>query len=435
MVLGKNGTEVVTRDDQRSGFVFNPATEKIEKSNEITVRVKTGDRTDYEHDQEDSFQLYVKYSPPEKEEETAVGTGSDFQIPILALGLGLLRDDQKAEFDVGDLHMEAEASGDYQLRIKTSQDGITFSESGNTLDIGVKSFADSVEDIVNKIDSDRFSVKNQAKTADGSLDIEKIEWNIGGLKIEATVPGASDLSDYDQNLSIVSFPEWKDIMWFKDEKVKVTNPDGTVQYYVANTDFVSTKPSPTSSEWDLSDDSPGASDWAGFHIYVGDPTTVTAEEIVAAQDTFDLFNFEITASGSGGLGLSELIVSEDWGDYFYTDSATAVIDTSGYFGSALNLNDAESAQRAVENLSREISELAEQVDKLSQNMSKVSLAEEHYGRQIAIRKDIGPNLTEEVIQEESLKLKEIEILRNYHMSLLHKVMRVNEDMVRMLVLK
>ena len=75
------------------------------------------------------------------------------------------------------------------------------------------------------------------------------------------------------------------------------------------------------------------------------------------------------------------------------------------------------------------------MDKLSQNMSKVSLAEEHYGRQIAIRKDIGPNLTEEVIQEESLKLKEIEILRNYHMSLLHKVMRVNEDMVRMLVLK
>ena len=126
MVLGKNGTEVVTRDDQRSGFVFNPATEKIEKSNEITVRVKTGDRTDHEHDQEDSFQLYVKYSPPEKEEETAVGTGSDFQIPILALGLGLLRDDQKAEFDVGDLHMEAESAGEYTLRIETQQ-GITFS--------------------------------------------------------------------------------------------------------------------------------------------------------------------------------------------------------------------------------------------------------------------------------------------------------------------
>ena len=199
MVLGKNGTEVVTRDDQRSGFVFNPATEKIEKSNEITVRVKTGDRTAHEHDHEDSFQLYVKYSPPEKEEETAVGTGSDFQIPILALGLGLLRDDQKAEFDVGDLHMEAEASGDYQLRIKTSQDGITFSESGNTLDIGVKSFADSVEDIVNNIESDRFQA-----SGNGSLNIDKVEWNIGGLKIEATIPDATDPSEYDKrSLNII----------------------------------------------------------------------------------------------------------------------------------------------------------------------------------------------------------------------------------------
>ena len=71
---------------------------------------------------------------------------------------------------------------------------------------------------------------------------------------------------------------------------------------------------------------------------------------------------------------------------------------------------------------------------MTQNMSKVSLAEDHVGRQIAIRKDIGPNVTEEVLQEESIRLKELEILRNYHISLLHKVMRVNEDMVRMLVL-
>ena len=137
------------------------------------------------------------------------------------------------------------------------------------------------------------------------------------------------------------------------------------------------------------DNSPSASDWnmdSIINIYVSDATTVTAEDIVAVQNTFDIAGVEITASGSGSLGLSEPYVSEAWGDYFYTDSATAVIDTSGYFGSALNLNDAESAQRAVENLSREISELAEQVDKLTQNMSKVSMAEDHYGRQIATQR-------------------------------------------------
>ena len=42
--------------------------------------------------------------------------------------------------------------------------------------------------------------------------------------------------------------------------------------------------------------------------------------------------------------------------------------------------------------------------------------------------------TDNILKEEALNLKQIEILRNYSMSLLHKVMRVNEDMVRMLVL-
>ena len=83
---------------------------------------------------------------------------------------------------------------------------------------------------------------------------------------------------------------------------------------------------------------------------------------------------------------------------------------------------------------REISDLAEQVDKLTQNMSKVNLAYESSGRQLAIRKDLNLIDTDNILKEEALNLKQIEILRNYHMSLLHKVMRVNEDMVRMLVL-
>ena len=63
------------------------------------------------------------------------------------------------------------------------------------------------------------------------------------------------------------------------------------------------------------------------------------------------------------------------------------------------------------------------------------MSADHVNRQIAIRKDMGKEVTEEVLQGESIAIKEFEILRDYHMSLLHKVMRVNEDMVRMLVLK
>ena len=118
-----------------------------------------------------------------------------------------------------------------------------------------------------------------------------------------------------------------------------------------------------------------------------------------------------------------------------TIGASSYFTTSGNYGGALNLNDAESAQRAFENMTREISDLAEQVDKLTQNMSQVNLAHESSGRQLAIRKDLNLIDTDNILKEETLNLKQIEILREYHMSLLHKVMRVNEDMVRMLVLK
>ena len=364
-----------------------------------------------------------------------MGTGSDFQIPILALGLGLLRDDQKAEFDVGGLHLEAESAGEYTLRIETRQDSTSFQESGNELHLSVNSFAVDVDDLVNAISSDIFTASGT-----GSLEIDQVEWNVGGLKIEGSLPGSSNPEDFDEALEILAHPEWDpDIPWFEGEKVKVTNDtDGSVKYYLAIQDIEddpTTSPGLNGLEWAETNDAPIVTDWSGnLQIYIGDPTTITAEDIIAVKDEFDLANFDITVSGSGTLDLPSKPIKTGWADFFYEEGATAVFTTSGHYGEALNLNDADSAQRAVENLSREISELAEQVDKLSQNMSKVNLAEEHYGRQIAIRKDIGPNLTEEVIQEESIRLKEIEILRNYHMSLLHKVMRVNEDMVRMLVL-
>jgi len=430
-VLGKNGSTPITSNGE---YEFNPATEKIAKSNEITVRVKTGDRTAYEHDKEDSFQLIVNYRPPEEKDDLSVGDGGDFNIPILSLALGLLRDDQKTEFDVGGLHLESESAGEYTLRIETRQDSTSFQESGNELHLSVDSFAEDVAGLVSAINSDKFTASGT-----GSLEIDQVEWNVGGLKIEGTLPGSSNPGDFDEALEILAHPEWDpEIPWFEGEKVKVTNDtDGSVKYYLAiqDIDDDATSPDLNGAEWVVTDDAPIVTDWSGnLQIYIGDPTTITAEDIIAVKDEFDLANFDITVSGSGSLDLPSEPIKTGWADFFYEEGATAVFTTSGHYGEALNLNDADSAQRAFENISREISELAGQVDKLTQNMSKVSLAEDHVGRQIAIRKDIGPNVTEEVLQEESIRLKELEILRNYHISLLHKVMRVNEDMVRMLVL-
>ena len=86
-------------------------------------------------------------------------------------------------------------------------------------------------------------------------------------------------------------------------------------------------------------------------------------------------------------------------------------------------------------MAREISDLGDQVDTLAQNMSKINMSDDHVSRQLAIRKDMGSEYSDEVLQSETLKIQQFEILRDYHISLLHKVMRVNEDMVRMLVLK
>ena len=60
---------------------------------------------------------------------------------------------------------------------------------------------------------------------------------------------------------------------------------------------------------------------------------------------------------------------------------------------------------------------------------------DHLGRQFAIRKDLSTHSPDDIIEEEAIRMQEIEILRDYHISLLHKVMRVNEDMVRMLIIK
>ncbi len=434
-VIGKNGSTPITSNGE---YEFNPATEKIAKSNEITVRVKTGDRTAYEHDKEDSFQLIVNYRPPEEKDDLSVGDGGDFNIPILSLALGLLRDDQKTEFDVGGLHLESESAGEYTLRIETGHNSTSFQESGSELHLSVESFGNNVADLVSAISSDKFTA-----TGTGSLEIDQVEWNLGGLKIEGTLTGSSNPEDFDEPLEILAHPEWDpETPWLEGEKVKVTNDtDGSVKYYLAIQDIEDGAISPdlNGAEWIVTDDAPIVTDWNGnLQIYIGDPSTITAEDIIAVKDEFDLANFDITLSGSGSLDLPpepiETVVDNGWADFFYREGATAVFTTSGHYGEALNLNDADSAQRAFENISREISELAGQVDKLTQNMSKVSLAEDHVGRQIAIRKDIGPNVTEEVLQEESIRLKELEILRNYHISLLHKVMRVNEDMVRMLVL-
>ena len=72
--------------------------------------------------------------------------------------------------------------------------------------------------LLNKIDSDRFQA-----SGNGSLNIDKVEWNIGGLKIEATIPDATDPSEYDKrSLNIISFAEWSPmVVGLKMRKLKL----------------------------------------------------------------------------------------------------------------------------------------------------------------------------------------------------------------------
>jgi hypothetical protein len=288
---GAGGSGSWNRASEYDKLETEKASENIAMSNNLTVRVLQGERnlgadSGRPVDDEDSYQLKVHYRPPEKDETETVGGESDLQVPILALGLGLLRDSQKVEFDVGGLHLEAESAGTFKLDIirDPSLSEVTVKESGFTIQIKVPDYSTPVEDIVTKV------------------------------------------NDYGGRFS---------------------------------------------------------------------------------------------ASGSGSLGINSRKIESN----------------TGYYGKAISFSNAEEAQRAFENMTREISDLAEQVDQLAQNMSKVNMSADHVNRQIAIRKDMGKEVTEGVLQGESIAIKEFEILRDYHMSLLHKVMRVNEDMVRMLVLK
>ena len=288
---GAGGSGSWNRASEYDKLETEKASENIAMSNNLTVRVLQGERnlgadSGRPVDDEDSYQLKVHYRPPEKDETETVGGESDLQVPILALGLGLLRDSQKVEFDVGGLHLESESAGTFKLDIirDTSLSVVTVKEFGFTIQIKVPDYSTQVEDIVKEVN------------------------NYGG---------------------------------------------------------------------------------------------------------------RFSASGSGSLGINSRKIESN----------------TGYYGKAISFTNAEDAQRAFENMTREISDLAEQVDQLAQNMSKVNMSADHVNRQIAIRKDMGKEVTEEVLQGESIAIKEFEILRDYHMSLLHKVMRVNEDMVRMLVLK
>jgi archaellum component FlaG (FlaF/FlaG flagellin family) len=288
---GAGGSGSWNRASEYDKLETEKASENIAMSNNLTVRVLQGERnlgadSGRPVDDEDSYQLKVHYRPPEKDETDSVGGESDLQVPILALGLGLLRDSQKVEFDVGGLHLESESAGTFKLDIirDTSLTEVTVKEFGFTIQIQVPDYSTSVVDIVEKV------------------------------------------NDYGGRFS---------------------------------------------------------------------------------------------ASGSGSLGINSRKIESN----------------TGYYGKAISFSNAEEAQRAFENMTREISDLTEQVDQLAQNMSKVNMSADHVNRQIAIRKDMGKEVTEGVLQGESIAIKEFEILRDYHMSLLHKVMRVNEDMVRMLVLK
>ncbi len=397
------------RNQEKNKFETEKSSEHIAMSNNLTVRVYQGERemgTDSgrPEDEEDSFQVRLFYTPPDEEELETVGRESDLNVPIYALGLGLLRDDTKAEFDIGDLHMEAESRGEYTLYIKTkSADGFRDYSYNYNMYLDIDSFGRSLGDISSIIDAstgneDPDNDTSQGRftaSGEGNLEIEKIFWEAGNLRLNGTVNDPSDPTNADYSFAI---------------KSSVVNPDKN------------------HLDVELVGDT--------LTVYVNNATSTTVSSIGTAITNFsgsvdNTSGITFTTSGNGNLGLS----GSASGD-FYEDGATAMFtSTTGYHGEPLSIADAESAQRAFENMAREISDLGGQVDQLAQNMSKINMSDDHVSRQLAIRKDMGSELSDEVLQSETLKIQQFEILRDYHISLLHKVMRVNEDMVRMLVLK
>jgi hypothetical protein len=348
-----------------------------------------------------------------------------------------------------------------------------------------------VEDIVKIISSSNNNTNRFTPTGDGDLDIDKVEWTAGRLKLEmetyvpvweegneyekkqkvikdglyyeaeekietttTETPGSSDkwkhlktdvhsLSDYDYNLkisSLSSIQEWKDGEPF-DQGQLVSHNGG---HWRAKENIVGT-PTETpgiSTKWsNVNPLSPVYADYISndtgksIQVYLDNPWTTKVVDVKSAIDTLDIYGVKLSASATNDNLNSSLVLTENPNGNHYDEGATAVFEATGHFGKALDLSDPESAQRAFENMAREISDLGDQVDQLAQNMTKINLSNDHVSRQLAIRKDMGSELSDEVLQSETLKLQQFEILRDYHISLLHKVMRVNEDMVRMLVLK
>ena len=111
------------------------------------------------------------------------------------------------------------------------------------------------------------------------------------------------------------------------------------------------------------------------------------------------------------------------------------VDDRNLKGKAISIESKEHAEKALLSLAREIEDLAKQVNRLGENYTKTSFNLEHFQNQYARLKDLSTHSPEDVITEEAIRMEEIQILRDYHISLLHKVMRVDEDMVRMLILK
>lgn len=399
------------RDEEEDKFETEKSSDYIAMSNNLTVRVYQGERemgtaSGRPEDEEDSFQVRLFYTPPDEEDLETVGRESDLNVPIYALGLGLLRDDTKAEFDIGGLQMEAESRGEYTLYIKTkSADGFRDYSYNYNMYLDIDSFDRSASDISSIIEAsygneDPNNDTSQGRftaSGDGNLEIENIFWKAGRLTVNGEVNDPSAPTNADYSFAI---------------KSSVVNADKN--HLEVGLD--------TSSKT--------------LTVYVNHANSTDVSDISNAINSFNISadntsGITFTASGSGNLGLSNSASGD-----FYEDGATAVFtSTIGHHGETLSLTDPESAQRAFENMAREISELGDQVDTLAQNMSKINMSDDHVSRQLAIRKDMGSEYSDEVLQSETLKIQQFEILRDYHISLLHKVMRVNEDMVRMLVLK
>ena len=348
------------RDQEEDKFETEKSSEHIAMSNNLTVRVYQGERemgTDSgrPEDEEDSFQVRLSFTPPDEEELETVGRESDLNVPIYALGLGLLRDDTKAEFDIGGLHMEAESRGEYTLYIKTkSADGFRDYSYSYNMYLDIDSFGRSPGDISSIIEAsygneDPNNDTSQGRftaSGEGNLEIKDIFWKAGRLTVNGEVNDPSVPINADYSFAIKS-----SVVNTDKNHLDVELSDETLTVYVDN-----------ANSTDVSDISNAIN---SFNISADNTSGIT-----------------FTASGSGNLGLSNSASGD-----FYEDGATAKFtSTTGYHGEALNITDPESAQRAFENMAREISDLGDQVDTLAQNMSKINMSDDHVSRQLAIRK-------------------------------------------------